>query len=228
MSCVYSHYYTEISCIIICVNMLNPIYKESDLTFEFNHDWEVMKYDEHAYFKILSGSGLKGVDFIGIYQHKWLYLIEVKNYHRRSYSPKEPDWSALKGNNPALVNDFFEKIVDSLKLIWLVERYLQRQWWYSVASWLRRLLNRNKMSKDWHFWKAVNTIALEPDNILAVLWIESGSPLLESLHTTEDVFLGLLSDAIEIKFSSQKIGSLTVISKARESSVGSLPGVTVV
>jgi len=55
------------------------IFKESDLTFNFSQkEWEIIRYDTHRYYKILSGAGLKGVDFLGIYQKNKVVFFEVK------------------------------------------------------------------------------------------------------------------------------------------------------
>ena len=56
---------------------------ESGLTFSFSKRWKVLKYDKHRFYRYLSGSGFKGVDFIGVLDEKQLVLIEVKNYKDR-------------------------------------------------------------------------------------------------------------------------------------------------
>jgi len=65
--------------------------KESALLFDFEEtDWIVKKYDDHRYYKSLSGAGLKGVDFIGIFQQEKVVFIEVKNFRAKHPTRKEP------------------------------------------------------------------------------------------------------------------------------------------
>ncbi|NNE29048.1 MAG: hypothetical protein HKN16_05405, partial [Saprospiraceae bacterium] len=56
------------------------IFSESGLQFQFSNDWTVIKYDDHKFFRYLSGEGLKGVDFLGFTSEGGLFLMEVKNY----------------------------------------------------------------------------------------------------------------------------------------------------
>ena len=90
---------------------------ESDIHFEFGENCLVKKFDEHRYYNILSGSGLKGVDFIVLYQFRQLVLIEAKNYKQRSFSPVPPDVTDLIGNPVPLAQQFGSKLKDSLTLI---------------------------------------------------------------------------------------------------------------
>jgi hypothetical protein len=104
-------------------------FSESELHFKFPVDWIVHKYDEHRFYRYLSGSGLKGVDFIAIHQGE-LILIEVKNYVTRSkkenYDPMEPLLI-----NPALyVKRYLRKFEDTLQLLDIIDRYYNRKWWY--------------------------------------------------------------------------------------------------
>ena len=61
----------------------NQVFEESDLVFHFNQDWVVRKYDEHRFYKTISGLGMKGVDFIGIFKAEQVVFIEIKNYRIR-------------------------------------------------------------------------------------------------------------------------------------------------
>jgi hypothetical protein len=56
--------------------------KEGYLVFEFGDKWRVLKFDEHPDYENISGivNGTKGVDFIGIFNEKTLYFIEVKDF----------------------------------------------------------------------------------------------------------------------------------------------------
>ena len=160
----------------------SKIFDESDLKIEFGTNWTVKKYDDQTYFTLLSGRGLKGVDFIGIYGKDSLYLIEVKNYHKRSYSPVAPDWADLQGSPPPLVEIMYKKIEDSLRLIRIVATYHSRQWWFRFAKYFRNLFDLKGLEKDWQFWDKVAEIALQKDKVFPVLWLEL-SP--EFLRDTE-------------------------------------------
>ncbi|PHN03909.1 hypothetical protein [Flavilitoribacter nigricans] len=110
-------------------------FNESGLEFNFGKGWVVKKYDEHAYFRSLSGMGLKGVDFIAIRDQQELIFIEVKNYRTR-YNP-EMDRSFDVAAKPAaeLAYELKRKSEDTLLAIDAVLQYYRRSWWY------RRLRN---------------------------------------------------------------------------------------
>jgi len=92
-------------------------FQESGLTFQFNEDWVVNKYDEHRYFRRLAGEGLKGVDFLGIYKKEELVLIEVKNYRIR-YKEKPPTAIYNIIENPEILAEKIQKKAeDTLKAI---------------------------------------------------------------------------------------------------------------
>lgn len=162
--------------------MNRQFFRESDLLFTFSKDWVVKKYDSHAYFKILSGHGLKGVDFIGIFENRALYLIEVKNYNKRSYSPAAPDWTDIEGSAYPLALALNCKIEDSLRLIKVVNKYLTRQWWFLSSTWLRKLFNRNKLKKDWHFWQRVGEILENDRFVFPVLYLELSPDFLKQTN----------------------------------------------
>lgn len=175
--------------------MYTQPFKESDIEFTFGSDWIVKKYDNHAYFKILSGHGLKGVDFIGIYKNEGLYLIEVKNYYKRSYSPVEPDLSDVEGTHPLLGSALHSKIEDSLRLIKIVNKYLETRWWFKIAYFWRNTLSRKVIKKDWHFWTRVGELSENAQKVFPVLWLEMDSALIEqSNQSTSTVSVSLKSE----------------------------------
>ncbi len=59
-----------------------PTLQEGNLTFSFNDNWQVIKYDDSSfhtkYFQSFAG-GSKAVDFIAFHNQE-LWLIEVKDY----------------------------------------------------------------------------------------------------------------------------------------------------
>lgn len=154
-------------------------FNESDLEFTFGTDWIVKKYDDHAYFKMLAGHGLKGVDFIGIYRNETLFLIEVKNFQKRSYSPVDSDWTDINGDAPLLGLKLYSKIEGSLRLIRIVNKYLSTRWWFCVVSYFRRIFGKKEIKKDWHFWTRVGELCDEPATVQPVLWLEVGQKKIE-------------------------------------------------
>lgn len=175
--------------------MKTQAFTESDIEFTFGTDWIVKKYDDHAYFKILSGHGLKGVDFIGIYKNESLYLIEVKNYHKRSYSPVGPDLSDLEGVNPLLGLNVHGKMEDSLRLIRIVNQYLVTRWWFKIAFFFRNTFNNKGISKDWHFWSRAGELSKDAQSVFPVLWLEVDSKLLDrSNQSTSSISVALRSE----------------------------------
>jgi len=61
---------------------------EGYLSFEFNEDWYVIKYDEQSYYrKTLSQSmesGFKATDIVGAYRNSICLLLEIKDYRGKS------------------------------------------------------------------------------------------------------------------------------------------------
>ena len=102
-------------------------YPESDIDFHFAAtDWAVCRYDQHRYFKGWSGRGLKGVDFIAVWQQNKLLLMEVKNYNRRPNGKGGQTADVIRAD-PAILSDAFaEKIADTLTSIDAIRQYWQR------------------------------------------------------------------------------------------------------
>jgi len=101
------------------------IFRESGLVFEFDPGrWIVKAFDDHPYYRALSGHGFKGVDFIGLLNGQELVCVEVKNY-RRTF----PD-------HPSLLQEFLlqeqagvlRKMEDTLRILDLIHQYYRRKW----------------------------------------------------------------------------------------------------
>lgn len=105
-------------------------FKESGLTFKFGPGWVIKKYDEHAYFRSLSGMGLKGVDFIAIRQEKELVFIEVKNYRTRYNADMDQSFEVVVKPTAELAYELKRKSEDTLLAIDAVLQYYRRSWWY--------------------------------------------------------------------------------------------------
>lgn len=156
-----------------------PTLQESGLQFTFTPDWIVKRFDKHRYYKWLSGVGIKGVDFIGIYKGQQLFLIEVKNYRRRN-ERQLPEH--LIPDSSALGQAFADKILDSLQVIQTIIGYLKRRWWYAMAHKIvSQLPSRYRWRWDWYFWsQAQQLIEQHPDRVRIVLWLEEAQSVLES------------------------------------------------
>ncbi len=147
-------------------------FQESDLQFQFSDDeWQIKKYDAHRYFKILSGAGLSGVDFLGIYQGQQVVFLEIKNY--RTYKSSSPqDYLVLK-DTVLFIEKVANKMKDTLTAIRVVHQYLHRQWWYRLFlkyhSFIPTALVREK---DWYFWYRVQELIQQKNAVLGVLWLE--------------------------------------------------------
>jgi hypothetical protein len=65
--------------------------EEGYLAFEFGERWRVLKLDEHQYYRKHIGKidETKAVDFVGIFDDKKLYFIEVKDF--RGYRIENKD-----------------------------------------------------------------------------------------------------------------------------------------
>ena len=177
--------------------MVYQSFIESDLRFTFNQDWVIKKYDNHVYFKILAGHGLKGVDFIGIYKKQFLYLIEVKNYKQRDYSPVPANWIDLSGDVPPLALTFIDKIDDTLRLIRVVDRALKRKWWFRILSFVKDLMGDTRLNKDWKFWRKVYDLSVQSSTAYSVLWLEVGANFLVQENLSEKQYLKKLNTSIE-------------------------------
>ena len=150
-------------------------FEESDLTFQFSRNWVVKKFDDHKYYRILSGYGLKGVDFIGILDQTTLVLIEVKNYKRRKESPKAPNITDILGNKPPLIDAFVYKIEDTILAINTVHKYLLRKWQFRLNQFIWKHLPIHWFTNgEWAFWERCHQIlSQKKEQVHYVLWLNT-------------------------------------------------------
>jgi len=173
-------------------------FNESGLTFQFNEDWVINKYDEHRYFRRLSGAGLKGVDFLGIYKKEKLVLIEVKNY-RIQYKAKPPTAIYHVIENPeVLAEKVQKKASDTLKAIRVVNKLYQRNWFYRLWMPILKLLRNSSLTVNtWLFWTRAQVLTTT-GCFKVILWIENEEEY--DIFTKEEVLdfrkklLSLLND----------------------------------
>ena len=164
---------------------------ESAYLFRFCDDWNVIKYDEHRFYKNLSGQSLSGVDFAGIYKGEECYLIEVKNYKQeRSRNYDKPFEEFL--------SEMVEKGRDSIRLIKVIKKYLDRKILYRAFYGLIKkypILNR-----EWFFWSELYRISIEEKKASFVLLIDSDFSI--------DEILEYLNEKLKDEFGSVKVVSL--------------------
>lgn len=88
---------------------------ESKLNFDFKGSgWSVVKYDEHVAHEKISNvvKSTKAVDFLGIYNNKKLYFIEVKNYRGHTNDPETKE--ILKAGGEELMQRIAVKVRDTI------------------------------------------------------------------------------------------------------------------
>ena len=146
--------------------------QESDLIFQFDDTvWQVIKYDEHPYYKKLSGKGLKGVDFIGIYKQEKVVFIEVKNFRDKHPTREEP--FKVLTETKSFINSIGDKLEDTFRAVTAIQAYLKRRWWYRVyISCQQYLPQKWFLRQDWLFWHQVFHLAQQKNQIEFILWLE--------------------------------------------------------
>ncbi len=146
--------------------------KESALLFDFEDtEWIVKKYDAHQYYKPLSGAGLKGVDFIGIFQQKKVVFIEVKNFRAKHPTKKEP-FSVL-AETKQFITKIADKFEDTFVATTTIKALLQKKWWYRLfLKFEAKLSPALFLNRDWYFWHIVHRLASDKEKLEFVLWLE--------------------------------------------------------
>lgn len=157
------------------------IFIESGLTFEFPKEWIVKKYDNHHFYKGISGMGMSAVDFICITEKEEVLLFEVKNYQNRHEKQMEYIHSLFEDHNRILANRFIEKIEETIVGIRVIAQYLAKSRW---NRWRYKLLDRPNF-KQWILqddrlcWLWLNEqINAQPNKVKLLLWLEL-PPILE-------------------------------------------------
>lgn len=145
-------------------------FEESGLFFAFSDAWEVRPFDDHEYYRWVSGLGVRGVDFVGIYQDK-LVLLEVKNYRRRAGMGASDAFQAVRDNPEAFAEKMSEKVSGSIRCMRAVNSSYQRRWWF---SWFERLPDRwKRRSPRSYFWYTVAEMTHDTSNCIFILWLEA-------------------------------------------------------
>lgn len=146
-------------------------FTESGLQFSFNRDWVVKKYDSHRYYRGLSGSGLKGIDFIALnLRENLVAFFEVKNYRTRFHKDTgEPIYPKPK---PAieLAQALTDKVSDTLLALDAITTYYQKSLIYRLLQPL--YLRLPFYIGDRFFWTKVENCIYQHENLAYVLWVE--------------------------------------------------------
>ncbi|PHI21606.1 hypothetical protein CEQ90_01980 [Lewinellaceae bacterium SD302] len=147
-------------------------FQESDINFTLAPSWVVRKYDDHTFFRGLSGFGLKGVDFIALLPDGRLGLIEVKNYHPRPDKVNGTVHPIKRKKAADLAKNLDQKYHDTLRAIRVVGRYYRTKWFY---RWRFQLLYpfERLANSDLYFWKEASRRADGPIPVVIILWLET-------------------------------------------------------
>ena len=150
-------------------------YSESGLIFNFPDDWKVFPFDQHRFYRYVSGYGLKGVDFIGITPEKKLVLIEVKNYFDRFPKDGVDPLQRILEDPWEFAEQMILKFEDSFSLIKGIQQYYQRRTWFKwIAAPMAPFLPESYLlSRDWGFWSTASQL-LSENKLDLVLWFEAG------------------------------------------------------
>ena len=153
--------------------MTNHTFSESEIRFKFPDDWFVFKYDEHRFYRYLSGEGLKGVDFIAIHQER-LILIEVKSYAIRFKKENYDPMSELLSDPSSYAKKYLRKFEDTFRLLDIIDQYYNRKWWYrKLFQPLKSYFSQKYILKtETGFWSKAIEILKKEEAIKLVLWLE--------------------------------------------------------
>ena len=137
---------------------------ESGYRFIFGTEWEIMKYDSHRFYTSLSGHSMSGVDFAGILDRDKVVLLEIKNYKQYDHQLPEKTLQQFK-------SEIEEKALDSLQLINVIYKFLNRKWQYKVFYGIVR--KYSILNKEWYFWSELYRIGVEERKLHFVLLLDA-------------------------------------------------------
>jgi len=165
--------------------------EESSLLFTFSDAWNIRSFDDHRYYRWLSGLGFRGVDFVGIYQNK-LVLIEVKNYRRREGMSRADAFQAVRNAPAAFALKMVEKVEDSLRIVRAVNSSYQRRWWFPLF--LRLPDGLKRWYPQSYFWHTASKLAANPANCVFVLWLDADSDTIKVEKEIIETLMNNLTD----------------------------------
>lgn len=171
-------------------------YSEGDLIFSFPLHWGVRSYDEHTYYRGLSGVGFKGVDFLlidpgGEETAPTLYFMEVKNYRTRTTG--DGVFVATLKSPERLAETIAQKYADTREAIRTVYRYYRRSWWFrQLEPWL---VHSRRYRYDRIFWTQAYQLLHQEQAVEVLLWLE--------LERKDAAYLDALRMALENRLGPQ-------------------------
>lgn len=172
---------------------------ESGYWFKYSNRWSIIKYDDHRFYRRLSGLSFSGVDFAGVLDGQQLYLIEVKNYSQ--YPAKQNDKPVVQ-----LGYELAEKVNDSLALIQIIHKYHSRKFWFRLFFPL--VLRFPFFHREWIFWEKVYNLTTGDYQPIFILFIESTFDL---TLLKKEVRQFIENDAITIKIENLESSDLSHI-----------------
>ena len=122
------------------------IIQEEDLSFAFDSDWHVIKYDEHPDYQVMERlDSTKGVDFVAVRAARpsRLVLIEIKDFHEHRIENK----GKLKTGNLAI--EIGQKVRDTLAGVVAAHRRGSGEDWAPIVP---HLFDRNLPSIQVVLW----------------------------------------------------------------------------
>ncbi len=168
-------------------------FQESGLSFAFEQNWVVRKYDVHPFFQGFSGAGLKGVDFIGL-QGGRLFLFEVKNYRRRQQWQTENPFERILKAPPLFTQHIAAKAEDTLRALGAIGTYYRRKRLFRLLHPLLLRLPGRRL--DWVFWARAYALLHDPARITLVLWLETEQTRAGFRRTLQDRLSDQLNPAV--------------------------------
>ncbi len=187
------------------------VYREGDLLFQFPDDWGVRAYDQHTYYRGLSGVGLKGVDFLLIdpSDDGHLYFLEVKNYRTRI--SEDGTFVATPKPPRQLATTISSKYEDTSRAIRAIYGYYRRRWWYRLLeSWLQ---SSSSFRHDRVFWTRAQQLLEEGKAVTVLLWLE--------VEARDHAYVAMMESTLREEL------ALEVAVEVFSSLGKSLPGITV-
>ncbi len=184
-------------------------YVESDLVFNFPECWIVKKYDQHPFYKGMSGVGLSAVDFIVVTQDDTILLIEVKNYRYRPASQLSHISGLLRNHEEGLAYLFIQKLEGTITGINAIATYYSKSAWYRAWYILLNKVGARYflLSNDRLFWLWLNKqIQQTPKRVVPILWLELPEHLVQYQIELEERIIAQMQT---LKYAVPQIWSLS-------------------
>ncbi len=171
---------------------------EGDREFLFSSEhWAVRKYDLHRFYKGFSAHGLKGVDYIGIFEKTTLVLLEVKDFRLTGLPARDRQVIAALQEPKKLAENLFVKVQDTKRGLNSIGKYYEERWiWRGVAPFIP---GRNLQQQDWWFWLEAKRIMEQSGNLKILLALDHLPEQKEKMDVLKSVIGQFLPEASIIK-----------------------------